>query len=169
MSLRPSIRYIANHFTDRELIGVEVGVYLGKHARLMLNKIPNLKMLYLVDPYVRYEGFIRSYPVPMEKAKAAAIVILEKHKDRIHWVYEMFDHGQIPEKVDFVYIDGNHTYKYVKHDIEVAESIIQPWGVICGHNYQKERPGVIQAVDEYSKRTGCKLKVHRGRTEWRAF
>ena len=165
MPLRAAIRHVVRTFGNKPLIGVEVGVYIAKHARMMLKNMSNLKKLYLVDPYIRYEGFIRPYAVPMERAKVAACKVMEPFEDRIHWIFEKFDYGQISEKVDFVYIDGNHTYPYVKSDIEVSESIIQPNGVICGHNYQKECPGVVRAVDEYCERKGYTLKRER-RTDW---
>ena len=40
----------------------------------------------------------------------------------------------IPEKLDFVYIDGNHAYEYVKKDIGLYYPKLKKGGVIGGHD-----------------------------------
>jgi hypothetical protein len=50
------------------------------------------------------------------------------------------------ELADFIFIDGDHSYGSVKHDINKAVSLIKPGGVICGHDYHWR--GVKEAVDE---------------------
>lgn len=47
---------------------------------------------------------------------------------------------------DFIYIDGNHEYEDVKKDIELY--LPKTKQLIGGHDYQKEWPGVIEAVNE---------------------
>ena len=37
---------------------------------------------------------------------------------------------------DVVYIDGNHIYKYVKHDIAEAKRLVKDNGVICGDDLE---------------------------------
>jgi hypothetical protein len=62
-----------------------------------------------------------------------------------------------PESLDFVYIDGNHRYEYVKDDIQEWSKIVKKGGVVSGHDYKYYRRGlkpivgVGQAVDEYTK------------------
>ena len=50
------------------------------------------------------------------------------------------------ESVDFVFIDGNHWYDYVKKDIEAWLPKIKKGGMISGHDYQEA--GVSTAVGE---------------------
>lgn len=47
---------------------------------------------------------------------------------------------------DFIYIDGNHEYENVKKDIELY--LPKTKQIIGGHDYQKEWPGVVRAVNE---------------------
>jgi predicted O-methyltransferase YrrM len=50
------------------------------------------------------------------------------------------------ESLDFVFIDGNHWYDYVKKDIEAWLPKIKKGGMISGHDYQEA--GVSTAVGE---------------------
>ena len=47
---------------------------------------------------------------------------------------------------DFVFIDGDHSYESVKHDIQVWMREVAPGGIISGHDAQ--HPPVTQAVVE---------------------
>jgi predicted O-methyltransferase YrrM len=50
------------------------------------------------------------------------------------------------ESLDFVFIDGNHWYDYVKKDIEAWLPKIKKGGIISGHDYEEN--GVSTAVRE---------------------
>lgn len=50
--------------------------------------------------------------------------------------------------IDFVFIDANHTYEFVKRDIEAFLPKMKAGGVIAGHDYNLSHPGVLQAVNE---------------------
>ena len=134
---RPSIQIVKETFTS-PIVGCEVGVFRGKHAVQMLTIMPNLKMLYLVDPYTMYEGY-DGFENPstelLENAEQEAHRRLEPFKDRVTWIRERFDSRHIPKKLDFIYIDGQHTYEAVLHDIQHAKSLVKPGGIIAGHDY----------------------------------
>lgn len=53
-------------------------------------------------------------------------------------------HGSI----DFLFIDAGHTYEECKADIEAWMPFVRPGGVICGHDFNYQWPGVVQAVNE---------------------
>ncbi len=61
--------------------------------------------------------------------------------------------------LDFIYIDGDHSYKGVKIDIELARKKVKSGGYICGHDYTVQFPGVIQAVDEFCANYKTKLAL----------
>ena len=50
--------------------------------------------------------------------------------------------------IDFCFIDANHTYEFVKKDIEAFLPKMKPGGVMAGHDYNMSHPGVIRAVNE---------------------
>jgi predicted O-methyltransferase YrrM len=61
---------------------------------------------------------------------------------------------------DMIYLDGDHEYKGVVKDLEVAYQKIKPNGWLMGHDYEMNMKkaktschfGVKQAVDEFCER-----------------
>ena len=47
---------------------------------------------------------------------------------------------------DFIFLDGDHKYEAVKHDILKAFDYLEPNGILSGHDYNW--PGVAKAVNE---------------------
>lgn len=59
--------------------------------------------------------------------------------------------AEIPESgiVNFVFIDGDHSFATVHHDFRSALRLLAPGGVIACHDYLEDScPGVRQALDE---------------------
>jgi hypothetical protein len=52
--------------------------------------------------------------------------------------------------VDFVYIDGDHSYEAVKEDIAGWWPKVKVGGILAGHDYDPRNAGTIQAVDEFT-------------------
>ena len=133
----------------KNLIGAEIGVARGKNALDMLKNL-DIQKLYLIDPYVSYTAK-RYIGVPHDvvRLKEIARKTLIKYEDKIVWVYKMSAeaHLYIPEKLDFVYIDANHTYDYVKPDIMTYREYVKDGGLVAGHDYRKKN-GVVRAVHE---------------------
>ncbi|KAA5535421.1 class I SAM-dependent methyltransferase [Roseiconus nitratireducens] len=50
--------------------------------------------------------------------------------------------------LDFVFIDAAHDYESVKRDIQAWKPKIKRDGILAGHDYHPEWPGVVRAVDE---------------------
>lgn len=57
--------------------------------------------------------------------------------------------GQLPaDFFDLVFIDADHRYEGIKFDIVHYAPKVKPGGLLCGHDYNKNWPGVVQAVRE---------------------
>ena len=143
---------------DREdLVGVEIGVGRGEHARSLLETL-NIAKLYLIDPYEMYEGYVadggRQLPVSQEFIEAQKI--LKPFEKKITWIKKMSKDAinDIEETLDFVYIDGNHDYEFVKNDIENYYPHLKKGGVIGGHDFYngfaKTHNGVVTAVTQFT-------------------
>ena len=152
--MRPAIKYISENYKD-PLIGAEVGVFRAQNALNILQNLPQVKKLYLIDPYTPFWVYTKSWLNHLPAAKDTAIKNLDPiNPDRYTWIYEPFKADLIPEPLDFIYIDGCHSYESVKHDINEAEKIVKIGGVISGHDYypegtHTERFGIGRAVREH--------------------
>lgn len=63
--------------------------------------------------------------------------------------------------IDFVFVDGLHTYEGVVDDIAAYAPIMRPGGVMIFNDYGGEFGGVTQAVDEFVSKHGLTLVVGR--------
>jgi predicted O-methyltransferase YrrM len=167
--MRPIIQFIKDNFTDR-LTGCEIGVYKGDNALEMLRNIP-IKKLYLIDPYTTYPeykdicwnlksqaDFDTYWNIAHEKLRGYSVeFIREKSQDII-----------INEPLDFVYIDGNHSYEYAKSDVEKYYKSLKIGGILSGDNYNQDYQGVINAVDELCiiKQLTLHLKFYNLARDW---
>ncbi len=56
----------------------------------------------------------------------------------------------VPDGIDFVYIDANHSYGGVYRDLCLWSGKVREGGIIGGHDYgHADFPGVKQAIDEF--------------------
>jgi hypothetical protein len=81
------------------------------------------------------------------------------------------DFTQFRGKVDFIFIDGDHSMSYVKSDSENAFSMLSPQGVVLWHDYGGRWPDVARYVQNLAvcKRlyhlAGTTLAVYRSETQ----
>ena len=57
-------------------------------------------------------------------------------------------------KFDFIYVDGNHQYKFVKYDIENYFKLLNESGYLVGDDYRIE--SVKKAVDDFMENNKTK-------------
>ena len=63
---------------------------------------------------------------------------------------------------DLVFIDADHTYDSVLKDIRAWAPKVRPGGILAGHDYGWEFPGVVRAVQEFAVATGWRLLTSNG-------
>jgi len=159
---RPMTLALKQNFRSKPLTGAEVGVAQGKNA-LSLLTILQLQKLYLIDPYLPYfENGVLINPMSNQTPK----VLLSKYQYPVVFIHKTLEDAkpEIQEPLDFIYIDGNHTYSYVKHDIENSYALVKEGGWIGGHDYSQHSTGVIQAVDEFGEKQ--KVHIHLSSPDW---
>ena len=66
------------------------------------------------------------------------------------------------ESLDFVYIDADHSYEFVKDDIEYWTKKVKKGGLVGGDDYNPGKEGVIRAVDEYCQKNKINCEVVSG-------
>jgi len=151
---RPMIQAAKTHFKGfGDLIGVEIGVFEGVNSLSILQELP-MKRLFLIDPYIDTAHCIFIMKERVSRFPQA-VLIRKMSKDAV---------GDIREKVDFVYIDGDHSYDTVKSDIRLYFDITKQNGIIGGHDYVGVNEGVKRAVDEFV--SDRQLELHTGGPDW---
>ena len=167
--VRPLMKYIAKNYSKAsDLVGVEIGVDRGDNAMYILSTL-DIKKLFLVDPYLEYDGFKdnigwdKKTQNDFEKYFKIANLKLQPYKDRIEFIRKKSDAAadRIPDELDFVYIDGNHDYQYVKIDSETYYPKLKHGGILGGDNYETLFPGVMRAVRELADKHN--LEIHGAR------
>lgn len=164
---RHSTRFTKKYFLDREIVAVEIGTLEGYNAKSILKEL-NIKKLYVVDPYKNYPDYSNSEPEIVKKLKEyqkRAKRRLRKYKDKIVWIEKLSDDAvkDIPNNIDFIYIDGNHEYEYIKRDMENYWTKVKKGGILAGHDITGVG-GVRRAFVEFCYKN--KLKPHITRTDW---
>jgi len=158
---RPSLRTLKD---KKDLIGVEIGADRGLNALNILKNL-DIKKLYLIDPYSIYKNLINigcnmseEQCVELEKE---AHERLKEYEDKIVWIKDLSENvvDAVPDNLDFVYIDGNHRYEYVKKDLELYYKKVRDGGVVACHDY--DYPDVKRAADEFFNNLNIKMSAMR--------
>lgn len=137
------IDYIPNN-----LIMAEVGCYAGESTKMFLES-GKVNLLYAIDIWEdEMDNFKKiqsnhNFSI-VEKTFDESIKGFNVKKIKMCFSKSL---ESLPT-LDFVYIDANHDYEFVKDDITNALKKIKKGGLIAGHDYNEETPGVINAVNE---------------------
>lgn len=118
------------------LVGVEIGFDRGKNADFLLRKL-SLKKIYLIDVEKKIN------------IKDSRAVFIQKTSDDCAKI--------IPDNLDFVYVDGDHSYEQVKKDIQNYFPKIRKGGILAGHDINQT--DVFRAVSEFVVKNKLDVKV----------
>ena len=135
-------------FGTRPIDAAEIGVLQGDHARLMLDAL-NINKLHLIDSFVitwdyedqEFQDNNLNFVLKRFKGLENVEVF---HRDSIRASKSFQD-----ASLDFVYIDANHLYEFVKADIDAWLPKVKKGGIIGGHDYDFQvAASVKRAVHE---------------------
>jgi len=142
-------------------IGIEIGVATGNFSQILLEHT-SLQKIYFLDAWKHfspeeYKDPCNASQKEQDKRHASVIKRLAPYGDR----YEIIK-GDCTEIVnnfedgyfDFLYIDANHEYQYIKRDLKNWYPKVKSGGIFAGHDYltstnSKKICGVKKAVDEF--------------------
>ena len=131
-------------------VGVEIGTAEGYTTEYLLETVSDLK-LYGVDPYPEYVDWDGSMPKYDENKKQLHKKV-EKFSDRYTHIYKVSDEAVSEfedESLDFVFIDGLHTYEQVLKDCVNYYPKLKKGGYIIGHDFARIQD-VNTAVREFA-------------------
>jgi hypothetical protein len=139
----------------------EIGVWKGRFSQMIL-EYAQPKRLYLIDPWSFQPEFAeRKYGGKSAEAQDDMEEIYRNIREtlgarsevEIIRDYSTEAAEEIPDgSLDWVYIDGNHHYDYVKEDLETYHTKVKKNGYIIGDDYQwgeEHDYPVKRAVDEF--------------------
>jgi hypothetical protein len=122
-------------------ICVEVGTWQGGFTEAILSK-SDVTKVYCVDPYKHFTN--NEYPDGMNNLSQADFDALfnnvqtslsSRFGQKVEFIRELSVEGSKQfedETLDFVYIDGNHDYKYVLEDLNEWYPKVKKGGYLCG-------------------------------------
>lgn len=127
---------------------VEIGTFMGVTAAELAKALPQDAVLFCVDPYFDGQA-IQSIAVRhlARQGQAGKVRMLQSTaKDVL---------GHLPEQVDFIFVDGDHSFEGLGEDWEVVRRILRPGGIAAFHDVNPQpdiRPsceGAIRGFEEF--------------------
>jgi len=128
-------------------VGAEIGVCDGVFTEFLLNNKNDLTM-YSIDPYVFYEPYYhtgerqhssenQSFFDTQYIATKEKLSVFGDRSNLMRTTSKKAADTFSNFSLDFVFIDGNHLYNYVKEDILSYFLKIKAGGILAGHDYNK--------------------------------
>jgi hypothetical protein len=126
----------------------------------VLNRLPSLQKYYAIDPWLWYPSYKESVNERnqerwnqdvMDDYYNQFINVIEPWKEKVKILRMPSNeaHVHIPNgSLDFCFIDGNHSYEFVKEDIQLYLPKVKKGGLLGGHDYGHVKGGVEDAVNE---------------------
>jgi hypothetical protein len=118
--------------------GVEIGVFKGQFSRQLLENWDGT--LYMVDPWrplgdeyidaSNHKNHMDAYQETMDNIRG-----FEDRAFMFRGLGELVVDVFEDNSLDFVYIDGNHAYDWVKQDIQLWWPKLKKNGLLMGHDY----------------------------------
>lgn len=135
---RFSFKYIKSR---KDIVGCEIGVQFGFNAYRILTEL-DVKRLYLIDNYQTEDKIIEHY----------AHQLLDQFSNKIIYIKKCSDDAvkEVKEKLDFAYIDGDHSYDQFLNDIKNYFPLVKIDGLFAGHDY-RTHCDVKKVVDKHIK------------------
>ncbi len=134
---------------------IEFGCYKGRSTRALADNTTG--RVYAVDPwngdYPANDGTVHGIRTDVyhefsanlsDKIIDQTVIPIQTYSTKF---LEVTNYA--PGFFDFGFIDGDHRYETVLHDIKLLQSLVKKGGILAGHDYSHwDWPGVKQAVDE---------------------
>ena len=132
------VNLLSSLSSEKEIInGIELGCGDGDTTLHLLSNLPNLT-LYGIDPYTGYDDFNGHNPKEMlEQNLVNTLQKIDSYKDRFILYRDISDNVVDKfedESLDFIFIDGQHSYEQVLKDCQNYFPKIKKGGLFSGHD-----------------------------------
>ena len=188
------------HAIKPNTIGAEIGVWMGNTSTQFLKKgLKKFYMVdaYSVQPYkenteMSYQEYLAKYqPITGEIAEAGFQKFYDRVYKEIQARFSMFAEVEIcrmtsdewfeqylaakghgnDEMLDWIYVDGDHSYEGCLKDLNNAKEVVKPGGLILGDDYgwpdaKWQKKGVTKAVNEFINKNNITNMIRHGMTQY---
>jgi predicted O-methyltransferase YrrM len=110
---------------------VEIGVYEGVNTVIIAEQLSSGGLLYAIDPFFKGKlGFCYHEKI------AKNLLVKNKLSNNVNLIKKLsFDASEeIPDDIDFMFVDGDHSIEGIKKDWELYAIKIKPDGFIALHD-----------------------------------
>ncbi|XZE19805.1 O-methyltransferase [Pirellulaceae bacterium SH449] len=142
---------------------VEFGTFMGGSTLSMVANMPAEGRIITIDldPRAR-KTHVHGMGVGLSEFDVGCLFRGTRYEDRIEQRFAnlvQFEDDGLTGKADFVFVDADHTYEFVKRDTQRALRFLKPGGSILWHDYtwepkNSECVGVTKAVNEFWEEHG---------------
>lgn len=134
-------------------IGIEIGTSLGYTTEYLLDSLPTLH-LHGVDPYTSYTDWEGSNYNNDFKSKEFESFLSRIATNGARYTHHRKTSDDAAEdftesSMDFIFIDGLHTYEQVLKDCQNYYPKLKSGGLFCGHDFSAIE-GVQKAVKQFA-------------------
>jgi hypothetical protein len=156
-------------------VGAEIGVFGGDFSAYLL-KVAEPLVLHLIDPWVSVADPLRRWSLYGAGVRSQADMD-QLHADVIgrfggeiaggrvvvHRAPSSAALAAMPDRsLDWIYIDGDHSYEAVIADLRLGLAKVKPGGFICGDDYLPGgwwKGGVIRAVHDFLHEAQPRVRI----------
>ena len=123
---------------------VEIGVYEGSSALVLVERLPRDGVLHLIDPFVDSRGLRAGWRgTAWATRRVVDRAVRRRGGPTVRWHVERSqDAGaRWNEPVDLVFIDGDHSLETCRSDWDQFSRWVAPGGVVVFHDARQDKPG----------------------------
>lgn len=136
--MKSELEYIA-HLAENSFCIAEIGCYQGRSGRAWADN--TLGIVVCVDFW--RDGGEENFDANLADSIGSKVF---KVKMASQSAARMFDY--LGARFNAIFIDADHDYDNIKADILAWRPLLSEGGVLAGHDYQPNFPGVMKAVEE---------------------
>jgi predicted O-methyltransferase YrrM len=138
---------------------VEIGVHNGSSLSYVVSNDKNIKTCIGIDLFentfghylkdnITYNNTLNNIKKNNKNNEIVLIKGNSQKKETINNLIKILNNN----KIDLLFIDGDHTYEGVKKDFINYENLVNKNGFIVLDDYEPKYPGILKFVEEYIKK-----------------
>jgi predicted O-methyltransferase YrrM len=125
-------------------VAVEIGVYEGSSALVLVGSLPRDAVLHLIDPFADSRGLASGWRgTAWATRRVVDRAVRARGGPSVRWHVERSQETgrRWREPVDLVFIDGDHAAESCRADWELFSPWVTPGGVVLFHDARMNKPG----------------------------